>query len=130
MDPLVVPPTALETQAGVALPEAPASMRRDDGHERGDHRRVATDAGDRRPIVRRPREPHDVTGAADRQLMFIHQHRDRLSFRGRRCATTAQRGDRDVEPVDSLQPCCTRDEGGPLEAGMQVQASNPLELRG
>ena len=46
------------------------------------------------------------------------------------CATTAQRGDRDVEPVDSLQPCCTRDEGGPLEAGMQVQASNPLELRG
>ena len=52
------------------------------------------------------------------------------SFRGRLCATTAQRGDRDVEPVDSLQPCCTRDEGGPLEAGMQVQASNPLELRG
>ena len=51
-------------------------------------------------------------------------------LRGRRCATTAQRGDRDVEPVDSLQPCCTRDEGGPLEAGMQVQASNPLELRG
>ena len=51
-------------------------------------------------------------------------------LRGRRCATTAQRGDRDVEPVDSLQPCCTRDEGGPLEAGMQVQASTPLELRG
>ena len=28
------------------------------------------------------------------------------------------------------QPCCTRDEGGPLGAGIQVQASNHLELRG
>ena len=26
------------------------------------------------------------------------------------------------------QPCCTRDEGGPLEAGLQGQASNHLEL--
>jgi hypothetical protein len=28
------------------------------------------------------------------------------------------------------QPCCTGDEGGPLEAGVQAQASNHLELRG
>jgi len=28
------------------------------------------------------------------------------------------------------KPCCTGDEGGPLEAGMQVQASNHLKLRG
>ncbi len=29
-----------------------------------------------------------------------------------------------------MQPCCTRDEGGPLEAGVQAQASNhPLLLR-
>jgi hypothetical protein len=27
------------------------------------------------------------------------------------------------------QPCCTGDEGGPLEAGVQGQASNHLELR-
>jgi hypothetical protein len=28
------------------------------------------------------------------------------------------------------QPCCTGDEGRPLEAGLQEQASNHLELRG
>ncbi len=32
--------------------------------------------------------------------------------------------------LDTLeQPCSTRDEGGPLEAGVQAQASNHRKLR-
>jgi hypothetical protein len=27
-----------------------------------------------------------------------------------------------------VQPCCTKDEGRPLEAGLQEQASNHLKL--
>jgi hypothetical protein len=27
-----------------------------------------------------------------------------------------------------MQPCCTEDEGGPLEAAIQVEASNHLKL--
>ena len=38
----------------------------------------------RRPIVRRPRQPHDVTGAANGQLGRFDQRLNRLSFRGRR----------------------------------------------
>lgn len=36
------------------------------------------------------------------------------------CAPRRRIGGRD----SSLQPCCTRDEGGPLEAAIQVEASN------
>ncbi|WP_172635710.1 hypothetical protein [Desulfobacter postgatei] len=28
-----------------------------------------------------------------------------------------------------MQPCCTKDEGRPLEAAMQVEASNHRKLR-
>jgi len=30
--------------------------------------------------------------------------------------------------MHSVQPCCTEDEGRPLEAGLQEQASNRLKL--
>ena len=39
------------------------------------------------------------------------------------CATTEQRGGSDVD-ADSKQPCCTRDEGGPLGLGVQAQGPN------
>ena len=90
MDPLVVPPRAFEPEAVVALPEAPAPMLRDDGQERGDHGRIALRRGDRRPIIRRPRQPHDLTCAANRQRVLSHQHVKRLSFRGRRYSFRAR----------------------------------------
>ena len=31
-------------------------------------------------------------------------------------------------PPEKNVPCCTRDEGGPLGAAMQVEASNHLKL--
>jgi hypothetical protein len=39
------------------------------------------------------------------------------------CATTAQRGGCHVD-ADSKQPCCTRDEGGPLGLGVQARGPN------
>jgi hypothetical protein len=45
------------------------------------------------------------------------------------CATTAQRGDRDVTTANSMQPCCTRDEGRPLGLGLQGQGPNHRERR-
>jgi RNA-directed DNA polymerase len=53
---------------------------------------------------------------------------DTHPLRRRRCATKARRSVYELGTLE--QPCCTGDEGGPLEAGMQVQASNHLELRG
>jgi len=44
---------------------------------------------------------------------------------GRQCATTAQKG---VLHGHLKQPCCMRDEGGPLEAGLKGRASNHLKL--
>jgi hypothetical protein len=41
------------------------------------------------------------------------------------CATKAQKG---VPDGHLKQPCCTRDEGGPLETGLQGQVSNHLKL--
>jgi hypothetical protein len=45
------------------------------------------------------------------------------------CATTAQRGDRDVIAVNSVQPCCTRDEGRPLGLGLQGRSPNHRQRR-
>ena len=49
--------------------------------------------------------------------------------RGRVCVTTAQRGSRNVA-ADLKQLCCTRDEGWPLEIGLQDQVSNHRKLLG
>jgi hypothetical protein len=47
-----------------------------------------------------------------------------VSVRGRLCATKARR-----RTESSVQPCCTSDEGRPLEAAVQAEASNhPLLL--
>jgi hypothetical protein len=48
----------------------------------------------------------------------------------RLCATKARKECLCSNVSSSEQLCCTRDEGGPLEAGVQAQASNRLELRG
>ena len=45
--------------------------------------------------------------------------------RGRLCATKARKGGRKGR---LKQPCCTRDEGGPLGLGLQGQGPNRLEL--
>ena len=48
-----------------------------------------------------------------------------------RLARFTQKARRSAYEVGTLeQPCCTGDEGGPLGAGMQVRASNHLELLG
>lgn len=47
-------------------------------------------------------------------------------LRGWLCATTARKGGPDGH---LKQPCCTRDEGRPLEAGGQAQASNHRKLQ-
>jgi hypothetical protein len=44
--------------------------------------------------------------------------------RGRLCATKAHR-----RTKSSVQLCCIRDEGRPLEAAIQVEASNRRKLR-
>ena len=43
------------------------------------------------------------------------------AYCGAVCATTVQRGDRDVTAVRSMQPCCTRDEGWPLGLGRRFR---------
>jgi hypothetical protein len=40
-----------------------------------------------------------------------------------KCATKARTGS-----YGHVQPCCMKDEGRPLEAGLQEQASNHLKL--
>ena len=51
------------------------------------------------------------------------------SHRGRLCATTAPKGDRDVT-VNWKQLCCMRDEGWSLGIGLQDQISNHRKLLG
>src|SRR3954452_10239280 len=84
MHPLVVPPVPLQPEPIETLPEAPAAVHGDDRHQGSDHCRVGTRARPRRPVVRRPRQPHHATGAADGELMLLHQHLEHLSLRRRR----------------------------------------------
>src|SRR5262249_53195052 len=54
-----------------------------------------------------------------------HQHGRPRPVCRQQCATTARKGGPDGRLT---QPCCARDEGRPLEAGGQAQASNHPEL--
>ena len=84
MHPLVVPRRTFEAQPVVALPEAPAWISGHDAHQRRDDSRIPAARRHRRPIVRRPRQPHDVTGATNGKFVLVDAHLDCLSFRGRR----------------------------------------------
>ena len=65
-DALVIPRVPVEPQAIEALPEAPAAVIRDDRGQCRDHGRILAHPSDRRPVVRRPREPHHLAGTSDR----------------------------------------------------------------
>ena len=50
-----------------------------------------------------------------------------MPIRGRLCATKARKGGGHVD-AESKLPCCTKDEGRPLGAAVQAEASNHLKL--
>src|SRR5215470_16353993 len=66
------------------LPEPPATMASHDGVQRGDHVAIPPQPRPRRPVVRRPRQPHGLAGAPHRDPVLLHQHRQDFPFRGRR----------------------------------------------
>src|SRR5713101_4438601 len=52
--------------------------------QRADDVGVPPQPGARRPIVRRPRQPHRLAGAPHRHAVDLHQYRQGFAFRGRR----------------------------------------------
>jgi hypothetical protein len=84
MHPLVVPPMPGPAEAIEAFPETPATVSRDHFVQRGDHGGVPDQPGARRPVVRRPREPHRLACPPHGHPVLLHQHGQDLSFRGRR----------------------------------------------
>ena len=67
--------------------------------------------------------------AGIRVILTPERASERECARRAMCATKAQRGDRDVTAVTSLQLCCTRDEGRPLGLGLQGQSPNHRKRR-
>ena len=70
VDPFVITAVAVEAQAVMALPEAPAGMGRDHPLERPDQCRVQRGGVHGRGIPRRPCQSDDAAGATDRELML------------------------------------------------------------
>ena len=83
--------------------------------------------GDDRYFLGWFQRPADSRSPSRTLAGHYHHLLDRRPLRGRWCATKAQRGGGHVD-TDSMQPCCTRDEGGPLGAAVQAEASNHLKL--
>src|SRR5262245_24307978 len=81
---LMVPAMPGAPEAIEALPEPPATMPGHDVVHRGDDIGVPSQPGPWRPVVRRPRQPHRLAGAPDRDPVLPHQHGHDLAFRGQR----------------------------------------------
>src|SRR5262249_44874016 len=67
-----------------AFPEPPAAMAGHDVVQGGDHVGIPPQPRPRRRVVRRPRQPHGLTGAPHRDPVLLHQHRQDFTSRGRR----------------------------------------------
>src|SRR5262245_26224381 len=67
-----------------ALPEPRTTVPDHDLVQRRDDVGVPQQAGPWRPVVRRTRPPHRLTGAPDRDPVLLHQRGHDLAFRGRR----------------------------------------------
>src|SRR5262252_3095159 len=84
MHAFMVPAMPRAPEAIEALPEPPATVTGHDVVQRGDHIGVPSQPGARRPVIRRPRQPHHLAGAPNRHAVLLHQHRQDFAFRGRR----------------------------------------------
>src|SRR5215470_3149005 len=84
MHALMVPAIPRAPETIETLPEPPATMASHDGVQRGDHVAIPPQPRPRRPVVRRPRQPHGLAGAPHRDPVLLHQHRQDFPFRGRR----------------------------------------------
>lgn len=80
---LVVPSTAFGPHPIEELPEAPTWIPRYHVRQRRDHKGIPSTRGNRRPVKRRPREPHHTTGPLHRQLVLTDEHLGDLSLRER-----------------------------------------------
>src|SRR5215831_1262579 len=63
MHAFMVPPMPRTPEAIETLPEPPATVAGYDVVQRGDHIGVPSQPGARRPVIRRPRQPHHLAGA-------------------------------------------------------------------
>jgi hypothetical protein len=81
MHAFVIPGATLEPQSIETLPETPPTVLGDDGRQCGNHGGIGARGRYRRPVVRRPRQPHYPTGSLHGQLMLVHQDLEHLSFR-------------------------------------------------
>jgi hypothetical protein len=82
--PLVIPHPAHLPQPLVALPESPAQLRGDQFIQGGDDLPVAHPSIQRRPVIRRPRQPGNSTSALHGKQHFFAHDPDRFAFGRRR----------------------------------------------
>src|SRR5215467_543096 len=84
MHALMVPAMPRAPEAIETLPESPAAMAGHDVVQGGHHVGIPPQPRPRRPVVRRPRQPHRLARPAHGHVMLVHQHCQDFAFRGRR----------------------------------------------
>jgi hypothetical protein len=62
----------VEPESIATFPEAPATFRRHQRREGGDHRRIPPSPVDEGPIVRGPSQSHCATGPLNREATLCH----------------------------------------------------------